>query len=542
MLSEEVRRRLVPSVDSTPTDIEARYPARPLAAGAEVTRFGPSPTGYVHIGSMLVALIAEAVARESEGVFLLRIEDTDRSRLVDDAVVQLKRALEYFHIAPDEDITKGDYGPYRQSERGDIYDVYVAALLARDQAYPCFCTPEELSELTARQRAAEVPTGYWGRWARCRTLSPDEVQRRLDNGDSYVIRFKAPEFTGKRIKYVDVIRGALEIEDNRNDVVIRKSMGLPTYHMAHPIDDHLMRVTTVIRADEWLSSVPLHLQLFNALDFPAPRYAHIAPIMMMEGKSKRKLSKRKDPEANVDYYSSAGYPAEGLLSYLRGLANSRLQDRPVAEVLAAPIHLDECSVSGQLLDLPKLDQICRDFIAELDYAEIADRLETWSNDYDEVLAGYLREDRQSVVNALAIEGTAAGKPRKDLARWSDFGEKYAFLLPQAFALVTDAADARFAPLEPDLVRRTARAVAENYQHDGDSAKWFDQVRRVGIDLGFAPTVGEYKRNPDQFRGPIKEAANVIRVLLTGSTRSPDLYETTRVLGASEVMRRLTALQ
>ncbi|MGW5922308.1 glutamate--tRNA ligase [Nocardia fluminea] len=542
MLSTDTLRRLIPATASTPDDLERQYPSRELPQGAEVTRFAPSPTGYVHIGGILVALIAQSVAKTSEGVFILRIEDTDRNRFVEGAVEQLFRSLAYFGLDPDESINTGSYGPYAQSERAYIYDTYIDSLLQNGLAYPCFCTSDELSEMSAKQRTEGVPMGYWGKWAKCRHLSESDVVTRLDSGDTPVIRFRAPEFTGKRIKYTDRVRGTLEIEDNRNDVVIRKSMGLPTYHMAHAVDDHLMRVTTVIRADEWLSSVPLHLQLFEALGFDIPRYAHIAPIAMMEGKSKRKLSKRKDPQANVDFYAQSGYPVEGVLSYLRGLANSRLQDRPWREVLSSEIRLEECSVSGQLLDLDKLDSLCRHIIADMTITDTAARLRSWADSYDKPLAAQLDADFDAVIRALSIEESTPGHPRKDLAKWGDFGEKYAFLLPSAFEVVQDSSDDRFSPLSSDSVCQMANAVSKNYQHDLPDTEWFDQIRRAALELGFAPTVGEFKRSPEQFRGPLKDAANTIRVLLTGSTRSPDLYQTSRVLGKSEVLRRLSTLQ
>lgn len=542
VLSVETRARLVPPSGFTPQLLEERYPPRSLEAGAEVTRFAPSPTGYVHVGGILVALIAQSMAVSTGGVFILRIEDTDQSRYVEGAIPQLFRALEYFRILPDESTRGGAYGPYQQTARREIYDTYTASLLEKDRAYPCFCSAEDLARLTERQRAAGVPVGYWGEWARCRSLSEADVVRRLDAGAPYVIRFRAPDFTGGRIRYVDRVRGRMEIDDNKNDVVIRKTMGLPTYHLAHPIDDHLMRVTTVVRGDEWLSSVPLHLQLFAALDFEPPPYGHVAPILVLEGRSRRKLSKRKDPQANVDFYAASGYPVEGVLCYLRGLANSRLQDQPWREVLAADIRLEECSVSGQLLDLDKLAHICREVIADLPIEEVARRLREWADEYDEGLAKVLRADPDAAARALSIEESSPGHARKDLSKWSDFREQYGFLLPALFEPVRDPSDGRFAPVSPDLVCEMARAVARNYRHDGDPESWFEQVRRAAVSLGFAPTAGDYRRHPDKFHGPLKDAANVIRVLLTGRTRSPDLYQATRILGEEEVLRRLSSLE
>ncbi|MEY9956781.1 glutamate--tRNA ligase [Streptacidiphilus sp. MAP5-52] len=539
----EILDRLIPSHVTPAAQWEQRFPARPLAEGAEVTRFAPSPTGFVHVGGILVALIAQSVAVSSGGVFILRVEDTDQSRYVEGAVEQLGRSLEYFGIIPDESVGSGAYGPYVQSERAGIYDSFVRVLLEQDSAYPCFCTSEELAELTARQQAAKAPSGYWGPWAACRSLTEQDVVARLDVGTPFVIRFRATSGDGevRRVKFSDRVRGDIEMDDNRNDVVVRKTMGLPTYHLAHAVDDHLMRVTTVVRADEWLSSVPLHLQLFDALGFDAPQYAHIAPIVIMDGKSKRKLSKRKDPQANVDWYAESGYPVEGILCYLRGLANARLQDEPWQQVLSESLRLEECSNSGQLLDLAKLASICREVIADLPVEQSADRLLAWAQRRDPELAVQLAEDRHALLRVLSIEQTQPDRPRKDLATWGEFREKYGFLIPAAFTLVTDPADARFDPLDVELVRQMAAVVADGYKHDLDGREWFEQVRTAALSLGFSASVGEYKREPERFRGPLKVAANVIRVLLTGSTRSPDLYEASRVLGATEVFRRLASL-
>lgn len=541
MLLAETRARLIPSSGVTTDALEKRYPQRSLRVAAEVTRFAPSPTGYVHVGGILVALIAHSMAATSGGVFILRIEDTDQNRYVEGAIPQLLRSLKYFNVVPDESIAVGDYGPYQQSARQEIYDAYAASLLAQNRAYPCFCTSDDLAQLADRQRAADVPVGYWGEWAFCRSLSEAEIVRRLDARVPYVIRFRAPEFTGGKVQYVDRVRGLLEAEDNRNDVVIRKTGGLPTYHFAHPIDDHLMRVTTVVRADEWLSSVPIHLQLFAALGFEPPKYGHIAPILIVEGRSRRKLSKRKDPQANVDYYAESGYPVEGVLCYLRGLANSRLQDQPWREVLAAEIRLAECSASGQLLDLNKLAHICREVIADLTAPEVAQRLQAWADMHDNALAQVLLGDQAAVLRALSIEEFSPGRARKDLAKWSDFREKYGFLLPGLFELVENPADSRFAPLPSELVLAVARTVVDNYQHEGDATAWFDQVRNAAVSLGFSATAGEYRRDPEKFRGSLKEASNVVRVLLTGRTTSPDLYQVSRILGAAEVRRRLRSL-
>jgi glutamyl-tRNA synthetase len=345
---------LFPPGGPDPRHWEQRYPPRQLAPGAKVTRLGPSPTGFMHIGTIYVGMIDLDVAHRSGGRYLVRVEDTDTAREVAGALDQFARGFGYFGMRPDEEDGHGDYGPYRQSAREAIYLSYARELLREGQAYLCFATAQELADMRLRQQAAKTPTGYYGPWAIWRDASDADVQAKLDEGAPYVIRFRSPGRSGQRAEFTDVIRGTLSAEDNYNDVVIIKSSShpvrLPTYHFAHAVDDHLMRVNLVIRGEEWLSSVPMHLQLFAALGFEVPDYAHVAPLMKQIPGGKRKLSKRKDPEASVDFYVQAGYPAEAMLYYLRGLANGRLAELPLARALAEPIRLRECGVAGPLVD------------------------------------------------------------------------------------------------------------------------------------------------------------------------------------------------
>ncbi|MDT7670467.1 MAG: glutamyl-tRNA synthetase, partial [Pseudonocardiales bacterium] len=367
MLDRALIDGLFPADLPDPDHWEQLYPARELPEGARVTRFAPSPTGFVHIGGVYTATIAKDVAHHSGGVYFVRIEDTDQSREVEGVAAQFGRAFEYFGIASDEP-TDAPWGPYLQSKRELIYLSYVRELMRQGLAYPCFCTREELAEMTKRQQATKIPTGYYGSWARWRDADPDEVAAKLAAGDDYVVRFRSPGTEG-RVSFVDAIRGRLEHEANRNDVVILKSVTqsprLPTYHLAHAVDEHLMRVNLVVRGEEWISSVPLHLQLFAALGFEPPTYAHVAPLMKQESGSRRKLSKRKDPEASVDFYVDAGYPAPAVLYYLRGLANGRLAELPLEQALTTAISLDECGVAGPLVDMVKLADISGDHIATL---------------------------------------------------------------------------------------------------------------------------------------------------------------------------------
>jgi glutamyl-tRNA synthetase len=525
---------------------ERRYPARQLPQGAEVTRFGPSPTGYVHIGGVYAAMISRDLALHSGGVYLVRIEDTDQSRIVDDALAQFARAFDYFHLTADESGEHGEYGPYRQSAREAIYHSFARQLLREGKAYLCFATKDELAQISARQKAAKVPAGYYGEWAIWRDADRSSVRAGLDAGAPYVVRFRAPDEPG-RARFTDAIRGDLEIGANRNDAVILKSSDqsprLPTYHFAHAVDDHLMRVTTVVRGDEWLSSVPLHLQLFDALDFRPVSYAHIAPLMKQIPGGKRKLSKRKDPEIAVDFYIEAGYPAEAVLYYLRGLANGRLAELPLADALSAPIRLDQCGVAGPLVDLAKLEDISADYIAGLSGQAILGALRRWAGEYDPAVAEVLGTERELALRALAVEREGVGNRRKDLRKWSDFRQAYGFFFRPLFVPVTGPDDERLAQLGvPDEAAASlARDFLAGYRQCADGAEWFGQIREAAAKNGFAPSRPEYRRNPDAYVGSIIEASLLIRVAVTGSTRSPDLQAISQALGEAEFLRRIARL-
>lgn len=529
-----------------PADWELRYPARELPAGAHVTRFGPSPTGFVHIGGIYAAHISQDVAHHSGGVYFVRIEDTDRSREVEGAMVQFDRAFSYFGIHSDEDDATGRYGPYRQSERSQIYETYARELMRAGLAYPCFATTEELEEITARQTAAKQAPGYYGEWAIWRDADPHRVRAMLAEQRPYVVRLRAPDEPG-RITFTDVVRGERELDGNRNDAVILKSSDrsprLPTYHFAHAVDDHLMRVTTVVRGDEWFSSVPLHLQLFQALGFERVDYAHIAPLSKPIKGGRRKLSKRKDAEASVDFYIEAGYPAEAVLYYLRGLANGRLAELPEHEALVEPIRLDLLGVAGPLVDLVKLEDICADHVASMDDRSVLDALLVWSTAYDPELAVVLRAEEELALRALSVERGDAVNPRKDLRKWSDFRQHYSFFFPALFTPVTGFADERVQALNvaPDAGAAFMRGLLARYRADSDSDAWFAQIRSASAEAGFAASAAEYRADPTRYVGVFRDAAQLLRVAITGSTRSPDLHAISEVIGAQEFARRLAPL-
>ena len=540
MLTTEVINKLFDAELPEPSHWESSYPSRNLPAGAIVTRFAPSPTGFLHTGGVFVATLGKNLAHHSGGSYFIRIEDTDQAREVPGSREQFARAFKYFDIESDENDSNSTWGPYEQSKRELIYHTYARELLRAGRAYPCFCTREELAHMTEEQNAAKVQTGYYGEWARCRNLSQTEVINRLEAGKPYTIRFRSPDGPPGRVEFVDLIRGRIEHQDNSNDAVLLKSSDqsprLPTYHFAHVVDDTLMRVTVVLRGEEWISSVPLHLQLFNALGFEPIPYAHIAPLMKFDGASRRKLSKRKDNEADVAYYIESGYPAGAVLHYLRGLANSRFAEMSFEESASAALSLSDCGVAGPIFDLVKLESISREFIAQLPISDGIDSLLTWAREYDPELATLLTSNLPLVRRIFANERDP-NVQRKDLAKWAEFRTAYGFYFAEFFSVASDPADERFAPIQPDMVARLAQDFADKYEHVGNKEGWFEQIRNLAAAHGFAATAGQYKKSPEAFAGSISHVSNAIRILLTGLKTSPDLFLVAQNLGEEEVLRR-----
>ena len=527
-----------------PSHWEAAYPPRDLPPGAIVTRFAPSPTGFLHTGGVYTANLGKNLARHSGGSYFIRIEDTDQAREVPGSREQFARGFNYFDIESDENDSNSKWGPYEQSKRELIYHTYARELLRTDRAYLCFCTREELAQMTEEQLAAKLQTGYYGSWARCRNLSQSEVMSRLQAGKSYTIRFRSPDGPPKRVAYVDLIRGRIEHQDNVNDIVLLKSSDqsprLPTYHFAHAVDDHLMRVTLVLRGEEWISSVPLHLQLVNALGFEPIPYAHIAPLMKFDGASRRKLSKRKDNEADVAFYIESGYPAGAVLHYLRGLANSRFAEMTFEESASSALSLSECGVAGPIFDLVKLESISREFIAQLPIEEALEGLLTWARENDPELSTVLTGNLPQVHRIFANERNPAVQ-RKDLAKWNEFRAAYGLYFQELFPPVNDASDPRFAPVGSDMVVKLAKGFADSYRHEDNKEAWFEQIRKLAFDHGFAPTAGQYKKSPESFAGSIGHVSNAIRIAMTGLTTSPDLFLVAQNLGEEEVLRRVRSL-
>lgn len=525
----------------TPAELEARYPERPLGPGAIVTRFAPSPTGSMHIGGVYIAMLAKDLARHSGGVYFVRIEDTDQERKVEGALSQFAKTFAYFDIRPDESAGADLWGPYVQSERADIYLSYVKYLVEADRAYPCFCTKEELDTKSRLQAEAKVDIGYYGAWATCRSLPADELQGRIAAGQPYVIRFKS-NGGSEPVAFEDLIRGRISAKDNINDVVILKSsssaLPLPTYHSAHAIDDHLMRVNLVLRSDEWISSVPLHLQLFDALGFERIPYAHISPLMKTDGASRRKLSKRKDPEASVSFYMDQGYPAKAVAVYLRGIANSRLQDVDAATSLREPIRLDGISKSGALLDMKKLDDIASNFIATLRAPEIRAAVAEWALDHDPQLHSILCLDTVYTDRAIDTDRFSGGRVRKDLKRWSDFRAVYGFYFEDLFEPAKGEDHERLARIPKQDRTDLLAAFVSTYRDVDDNESWMNSISEIAGSVGFARNNKEFKADPGRYRGSLTDAIQILRLVIVGRGSSPSLFEVMKVIGLDVVLSRI----
>ena len=523
---------------------EEKYPKRNLEEGAIVTRYAPSPTGMMHIGGLYQALIAKMVSKKSNGVFFVRIEDTDQKREVENGISNIVNALKDFDIMPDEGMISeteeiGNYGPYKQSLRKGIYQSYAKYLLEQGKAYPCFATPEELDEMRAKQEAAKVRTGYYGVWAKYRNLSLDEMAKKINAGVPYIIRFKSPGREDRKIKHKDLIKGNVDFPENDQDIIIIKSDGLPTYHFAHAVDDHLMHTTHVIRGDEWLSSVPLHLQLFQELGFKAPKYAHISPIMKNDNGNKRKLSKRKDPEAATSYYEELGIPSLAVKEYLLNIANStfenwRRQNKDVA-LEEFDFKLNKMSVSGALFDMVKLQDVSKIVISKMTAEEVYEKSLEWANRHDEKLAKML-EDKEYSLKVLGIERGNI-KPRKDIAKWSDVKENIIYMYDDKF--LNEEQDYPYQVINDknDINKILDLYMEKYYAPEDDKQTWFNKIKELAGEMGYAEEVKEFKANPGMYKAHVGDVSTVLRIALTGRTNTPDMYEIMGVLGKTSMTKR-----
>jgi len=523
---------------------EEKYPERNLPEGAIVTRFAPSPTGFVHIGGLLQALIAERQAKQTNGVFILRVEDTDQKREIENGVLGITNALKDFGIVQNEGMINendeiGDYGPYKQSQRKEIYQAYAKSLVEKGFAYPCFCSSEDLEKIRESQERAKERTGYFGKWTKCRNIPVDLAIEKIKNRESYILRLKSPGNPDKKIKHKDVIKGGIDFPENDQDIVIIKSDGLPTYHFAHAIDDHLMRTNMVIRADEWVASVPLHLQLFYVLGFKAPRYAHIAPIVKIDGESKRKLSKRKDPEASVGYYKEQGVPKQAVKEYLMNIANSNFEmwrkQNPDKGIEEFELVLNKMGVSGALFDIVKLEDVSKTVISKYSANEVYNQVYEWAEEYDNELLEMLK-DKEYALKILGIERGAV-KPRKDIAKWMDVKNIIFYMYLNKFKNVEY--DYQKINNKTEIEKIVKLYFEKYFNILDDKQTWFDKIKDLAEELGYAREVKEYKENPDKFKGHVGDISTVIRVALTGRSNTPDLYEIMQVLGKDEILKRVS---
>lgn len=544
-MSKELAELIFPNITKTPEDYEKMYPNRNLPEGAMVTRFAPSPTGFIHVGSLFGANLDRRLATQTNGICYLRIEDTDGKREVDDGINLIINGLKVFGIEFDEgpmskDEVRGNYGPYIQSERKDIYQCYAKWLIERDLAYPCFCTAEELDAIRERQEKLKIVPGYYGEFATCRKLSEQQMMERVKNGEPYIIRLKSQGSASRKIKFKDMIRGTIEFPENIQDVVIIKSDGLPTYHFAHAIDDHLMRTTHVIRGEEWISSVPLHVQLFQMLGFEMPKYIHTPTIMKEENGSKRKISKRKDPEAAASYYKDNGIPKESVIDYLMNILNSNFEtwrkQNPLAPLSEFKVDPHKISSSGALFDLVKLNDVSKNTIAFFSAEKIYNEGLEWAKEFDEELAKLMEKHKEFTINILNIERTGT-KVRKDIAKWSDLRENLEYLYDEVF-FEKDISYEWQSITNKEEIKNILEEYMKVYSEDDDKDTWFNKMKDVAEKFGYAREVKEYKANPENYKGHVGDISTVIRVAITGRKNTPDLYKILKNLGMERIERRI----
>ena len=533
---------LLPNIDKTIEDYKKIYPNRNLKDGAIVTRYAPSPTGYVHMGALFSAFIASKMAKQTDGVFFLRIEDTDKKREIENGVTGIIKDLKNYGIKIDEGMVSenewiGEYGPYIQSKRKEIYQTFAKHLIMNDLAYPCFCTEEDLENIRKEQESIKDRIGYYGKWARDRYLSHEEVINRINNGEKYVIRLKSPGKFENKVIYDDLVKGKLELPENDLDIIIIKGDGLPTYHFAHLVDDYLMGTTHVIRGDEWLSSVPIHLQLFKVFGFKPPKYAHIAPLLKEDNGTRRKLSKRKDPEAAISYYHEKGIPTEAVLLYLCTVANSNFEmwylqnkDKTIDDF---KLEFKKISASGSLFDVDKLLNISKNYISLLSAVDVYNNTLEYSKNYDNELYELLTKYKDYSINVMNIEREQK-KPRKDLAMFSDFRKQNWYMYDELFTNlnyewqnITDKEE----------IKNILNLYISKYDFNDDKDTWFNKMKEVCDALGYASDMKAYKENPNNYKGNIADVSNVLRVGLTTRSMTPDLYEIMKLLGKERMEKR-----
>ena len=531
---------LFPDVTATCEELEAKYPPRNVPEGAVITRMAPSPTGFVHLGNLVQGLTSERMAHQSGGVLFLRVEDTDAKREIPGAVEVLIESLKHYGIHFDEGATiggdNGSYGPYRQRQRAGIYHVYAKKLVEEGKAYPCFCTEEELAAMREKQEANKETTGYYGSYAIWRDRPIEDIQAELAAGHPWVLRFRSTGDVSRQFKFNDLVKGELTVTENNIDQVLLKSDGIPTYHFAHAVDDHLMRTTHVVRGDEWLPSLPFHIQLFQALGFKLPKYVHIGPLMKMDGNSKRKLSKRKDPELALTYYKSAGFPVQAVYEYIMTLLNSNYEDwrraNPTAPATDFKFSPKKLNPAGNLFDYAKLCDISKNEIAKMDAQQVYTLLTEWAEEFDPDFAQKLTASPDYAVQILSI-GRGGKKPRKDMATWADAKPYMGFFYDDY--LEAPVFEEKFSK---EVIASALEKFLERFNFQDDSTVWFNKVKEITEELGFTTDMKAYKLNPDAFPGTVADVSTFLRLAVTGKTNSPDLYTVMQILGYDRTVQRI----
>ena len=530
---------LFPNVSMTEQQLEEKYPERGLKEGAVCTRMAPSPTGFVHLGNLIQGLTSERLAHQSGGVLFLRVEDTDQKRTVEGAVEALIDGVGHYGIKFDEGVTAdgetGNYGPYRQRSRAEIYHVYAKRLVAEGMAYPCFCTEEELERNHALQEQNKENFGYYGKWAVWRDRPIEDIEEQLKAGKPWVLRFRSNGSIENKIKFTDLIKGTLELTENDIDHVLLKSDGIPTYHFAHAVDDHLMRTTHVVRGDEWLSTLPFHIQLFRALGFKVPKYLNIGPLMKMDGSSKRKLSKRKDPELGLSYYKAQGFPTESVGEYLMTVLNSNYEDwrraNPDTPKEQFKFSVKKMNPAGSLFDYMKLCDVSKNVISKFSAEKVAHDVTEWAKEFDKELYDLLSRDEKYTVGIFSID-RGGKKPRKDLAKWNEVRDYISYFFDETFKPCIPE------NVAPQDVVRILKNYLWVYNQGADKDQWFADVKSICHSVGFSPDVKAYKAEPDKFKGHVGDVSTVIRVAVTGRTNTPDLCAIMKLLGRVRVRDRI----
>ncbi|MDO4562635.1 MAG: glutamate--tRNA ligase [Clostridia bacterium] len=541
MDNKRLAELLFGDIDKTCEYYEKLYPPRDLPEGAKVTRLGPSPTGFIHLGNLYGALADERLAHTSGGVFYLRIEDTDQKRTVPGAVEMLTDTLSYFGVNFDEGADKngetGAYGPYRQRERAAIYQTFAKALVEKGLAYPCFCTEEQLAQMRAEQEEKKENFGYYGKWAKHRDFTIEQIEEELKKGKSYVLRFRAPEPRGRYIEVEDAIRGTLRMPENDMDVVLLKSDKIPTYHFAHVVDDHLMRTTHVVRGEEWLATLPVHVQLFEALCWERPIYCHTATLMKIDGGVKRKLSKRKDPELSLEFYKAQGYTPTAVREYLIGVLNSNFEQWRM-ENAQLPLEefafsTEKMSVSGALFDIEKLSDVSKNYIASLDAQTVYDAITAWAKECDREYYQLLTRDKDFSISMISI-GRGGDKPRKDISSWKQSKTFYSFFFDELFTIE----DHYPANVSREDCISILEGYLSSYNHKDTQSEWFEKIRALGEKQGYAPKPQLYKKDPNAYKGHVGDVSGVIRAAITGRLNSPDVWCISQTLGEKRAGERI----